>query len=519
MKSKWLTFFSIAVMLFGNGLCHADYSCTVASPYGADEFAACITEVSTQSGVVTVVLPAETITATNINMSSWSGPTSFILRGAGSSSTTVSGSYISFTGNKDITSEIYGIGFENLSSGRFIYYVGCHNDVKLHDNIFTGAGSIAFETSGNLCGQANGVVYNNTFNNANVTVRGSNVGANWWPSINRIWAQEPAWGSPVGGDPTSDSHRGVIYIEDNIFNGNTYQNAVDSSYAGRWVFRFNNIVCTGESVNQCYYLENHSCENLAVRGSQLFEAYNNDFDNNGESQVWPVTLRSGTGVVFGNVTHGTWTFEVVRLSVHRATTAANEFGKCDGNHTGTVDGSGDADYPCRDQIGIAYDSVEWVVTTLDPLNVSANAQVSKPAIFWNNLKNNGTNQWTASIETLSIPYIQADRDYYIGTGVQVSSSSPFDGSSGVGWGTLSNRPETCTTGVSYWATDQGSWNTTTENAYGVQQNGTDGVLYKCTSTNTWTSYYTPYTYPHPLRTSSARKQSLSGGSLSGGAMR
>ena len=25
-----------------------------------------------------------------------------------------------------------------------------------------------------------------------------------------------------------------------------------------------------------------------------------------------------------------------------------------------------------------------------------------------------------------------------------------------------------------------------------------GTLYKCTATNTWTSYYTPYTYPHPL---------------------
>jgi hypothetical protein len=26
-----------------------------------------------------------------------------------------------------------------------------------------------------------------------------------------------------------------------------------------------------------------------------------------------------------------------------------------------------------------------------------------------------------------------------------------------------------------------------------------GILYKCTATNTWTSYYKPYTYPHPLR--------------------
>jgi hypothetical protein len=26
-----------------------------------------------------------------------------------------------------------------------------------------------------------------------------------------------------------------------------------------------------------------------------------------------------------------------------------------------------------------------------------------------------------------------------------------------------------------------------------------GTLYKCTAPNVWTAYYTPYTYPHPLR--------------------
>lgn len=45
---------------------------------------------------------------------------------------------------------------------------------------------------------------------------------------------------------------------------------------------------------------------------------------------------------------------------------------------------------------------------------------------------------------------------------------------------------------------RGSWNTSTSNPYGVQQNGANGVLYKCTDANTWTLYYTPYTYPHPL---------------------
>ena len=90
----------------------------------------------------------------------------------------------------------------------------------------------------------------------------------------------------------------------------------------------------------------------------------------------------------------------------------------------------------------------------------------------------------------------ANRDFYSGffEATQTSSTSPFNGSSGVGHGTLANRPTSCTTGVAYWASDQGSWNTS-GNGFG------QGVLYKCTSTNTWTTYYTPYTYPHPLDSS------------------
>jgi hypothetical protein len=89
--------------------------------------------------------------------------------------------------------------------------------------------------------------------------------------------------------------------------------------------------------------------------------------------------------------------------------------------------------------------------------------------------------------------LKANRDYYNEThnqAAQSNSTTPFSGATGVGHGTLANRPTTCTTGVAYWATDQGSWN--------VSGTGAQGQLYGCSPTNTWSLIYTPYTYPHPL---------------------
>jgi hypothetical protein len=122
--------------------------------------------------------------------------------------------------------------------------------------------------------------------------------------------------------------------------------------------------------------------------------------------------------------------------------------------------------------------------------------------------------------------VVAGTDYYkqassINTCVSPGTTcTPFDGtkvdtvvgtanSGGAGWGLATNKPSTCTIGTSYWATDEGSWNTSSSNPRGVQQSGADGKMYVCTATNTWTARYgaavssgtagEPYTYPHPLR--------------------
>ncbi len=119
----------------------------------------------------------------------------------------------------------------------------------------------------------------------------------------------------------------------------------------------------------------------------------------------------------------------------------------------------------------------------------------KPIYVWNNRwSDNGAridllvaNPW-GQIDPAVEDHIQAERDYYnaVSASVQTSPGAPFNGSHGMGFGTLANRPTTCTTnaletggGVGYFASDQ-------------------ATLYRCSATNVWVVHYRPYTYPHPL---------------------
>jgi len=81
-----------------------------------------------------------------------------------------------------------------------------------------------------------------------------------------------------------------------------------------------------------------------------------------------------------------------------------------------------------------------------------------------------------------------------------NGAANFDGTKGVGCGTLAQRPGTCVVGVAYWATDQ-SCSSVPSGSYGkTPTTPISGTLYICGSAG-WNSgtTYTPYTYPHPLR--------------------
>jgi hypothetical protein len=128
---------------------------------------------------------------------------------------------------------------------------------------------------------------------------------------------------------------------------------------------------------------------------------------------------------------------------------------------------------------------------------SALSQVLDPVYEWND--SSAVLGGGGNVSVTSSHRLIANRDWYTDNSggnpqAQTSPTSPFNGTSGVGFGALANRPNTCTPSVGYFATDQGTWNTS--------GNGFDqGELFVCTATNTWALNYRPYTYPYPLAAS------------------
>jgi hypothetical protein len=274
--------------------------------------------------------------------------------------------------------------------------------------------------------------------------------------------------------PTNLGGADTVFIEDNTFTGpegQTFQ-PVDTNYAGRYVIRFNtlnNVAVHAHSLQQW-------------RGTRAWEVYKNRVTGSG----WTAGLiRGGVGVAWGNqfdTTRGPWVLDNVRSW----DPSAWNYGACDG--TSTADGNmpGRQGYICRDQIGSGGDACLSNPSDLTSGATGWCAQAHEPSYFWQNRTGSTITVIDTSGRGLSsTTHVINDRDFY-------NEAAPFGGTNGVGSGLLANRPATCSPGVAYWATDEGSWNTT------LPAN-TSGRLYKCTAANTWTVYYTPYTYPHPLQ--------------------
>jgi hypothetical protein len=204
---------------------------------------------------------------------------------------------------------------------------------------------------------------------------------------------------------------------------------------------------------------------------QRWEVYGNSFSNP-DGFALLAFIRAGSGVVFANRLTSAFEHDLMIDNVRSLGDTGEGAGQCNGSSNWDQNTPGQNGYACRDQIGRAYDSTQWSPG-------QAYTQVLQPAYFWDNLR--GTSEFVIDNKGLDT-WLQQDRDWY-------TANASFNGTTGVGMGPIASRPATCTTGVAYWATNEGEWNSL--------QAGPDGRLYRCTATNTWTLYYTPYAYPHP----------------------
>ena len=284
----------------------------------------------------------------------------------------------------------------------------------------------------------------------------------------------------------------AVYVEDCTFNyANQNEDAIDAYYGARFVIRHNtfNHVAVGY----------HGCDSGDARSPVSCELYDNVFHNDGVGKR-ALTIRGGTGVMFNNTYGGNTGWDGFHLFYYRAQyRGSSSWGDCEGSDwdigsanfsdqqsrrcwaadtgvrflaanpdtvsavgTRYFDGDGSYGYPARDQPGRG-----------------PNGQTLSPLYQWNN----GSITFGVHTNEVTDPaavapgsnWMTANRDYY-------DYTASFDGSVGVGRGLLSARPSSgLTAGVGYFATDT-------------------NTLYVATNATTWATYYTPYTYPHPLVT-------------------
>jgi hypothetical protein len=274
----------------------------------------------------------------------------------------------------------------------------------------------------------------------------------------------------------------MTYLEDSTINYVTPADGASDNYSGaRVVLRYNKVTNTELTA------AGHGADS-ALRGIHSFEVYRNTLASD-YSRGWAVTNeRSGVGIEFENSATGT--YANFNFTIYRNPTSgfANSWwqlqgGWCGGTNPwdGNLGGVGrPAGYPCLDQQGWFFGPGPNGTKVLIP-----------QYFFLNRVNGRLVDPVSGTAGEIENGYIRKNVEFYSDINASCSGGSC---TTGVGVGPLGNRPAACTPGVGYWATDQGSWN----RAEGTP--GGQGVLYKCTAPNTWSLYYSPYPYPHPLQT-------------------
>ena len=426
---------------------------TVESPYGRTEVIAAITAASSGD---TVYIPACDVTWDGVQLTMLSSKP-ITLQGSGDATTKITSinTTLGVIGAHRITGIQFILNGTSANGQLLVKGAGWRIDHCTFTSLTGTSRMSIFVNSTNISTYPKGLIDNNLFTDGRIVIA-------FTDQISEArYRRHLPLSSLIG---TEDN----VFVEDNIFTKSAISNVIDASnLTGAYVARFNTVIGPAN-------IFIHPFATATNRGPTHWEIYGNTL--NAGDEVWDFAgafIRAGTGMIFNNA----WTnfgYEVGFDNL-RTETSITTAGLCNGSSP--WDGNDLANgWPCRDQIGRGPDIT--LATDASPYP----DQESAPAYLWGNT-GDGSSASVRSINN-SADWIAANRDYY-------NEAADFDGTVGVGSGLKAAMPATCTTGVGYWATDEADWNTL--------EAGADGQLYKCTSTDTWELYYTPYAYPHPLQ--------------------
>jgi hypothetical protein len=342
----------------------------------------------------------------------------------------------------NLNSQSQGIYFGNSST--------TYRAIRMDNNSFTNCKNSAYPTVV-INGTFKGVIDNNTF-----------TGYPHFDNYGTGGGGKDSWNNLTYTHGSEDN----VYWEDNDFTiSNSSVSAFTSGgHGGRYVYRYNTY---SSNIGIQPVFDFHGNQTAGVFGTMGVAIYGNKITMTNNGAVKISSQRGGKALIFNNKAI---TSQTVSLDLYE-------------QYEDAYDSKTQTNYTCPNDAYHLYPGKYGCASDKQPDHAS-------DSYYWNNRQST----------TLRNPFQTSG---FLGTLVENvhwwSQKTPFNGTSGVGCGTLVSRPASCTVGVGYWATNQSCSTVDDANIGRNPQTPISGTLYKCTATNIWTAYYTPYTYPHPLR--------------------